>query len=108
MSAPILQAPTLNLPALDTLVSGRLPFIYDLSLSESTIGGLQTLFANITRKSVAELGLPANWTPAINPVLDALAHDDTLSSAVLAQTTQSEFQNAFTNSCPSTPTATWR
>jgi hypothetical protein len=80
----LIKAQSLTAGAIDSSLLGQVPFLYDSSLSTNAAAG--TVTATLTRKTAAELGLPATTAAGYDAVVRAANLDPGLRSAMLAQT----------------------
>ncbi len=82
----IIQANQLTAGTVDTSLLGSTPFLYNTSLSTNAAAG--TVSATLTRKTAAQLGLPATSAAGYEPLISVITQDTGLEGALLAQTTQ--------------------
>ncbi|MEZ5956574.1 MAG: autotransporter domain-containing protein [Hyphomonadaceae bacterium] len=79
------------------------PFLYDLTIDTTNPiveGGANALEATFELKTPAELGLSANQTVALDPILAALRLDGAAAAAMASITTQYEFYDAYEDLMP--------
>ena len=94
----LIRAQNLNLGAIDTSVLGQVPFLYDSSLSSNAAAG--TVSATLTRKSAAELGLPATTAGGLDAVVHGVNADVGLRGALLSQTDRPGLINLYNQLLP--------
>ena len=80
----LIQATQLNSGAVDSSLLGSTPYLYNTSLSTNTAAG--TINATLTRKTAAQLDLPATTAAAYEPLIANIGRDTGLEGALLAQT----------------------
>ncbi|HEY3947905.1 autotransporter domain-containing protein [Phenylobacterium sp.] len=82
----LISSPQLTAGALDSNLLGDTPFLYNTTLQTSLAAG--TVDATLTRKTAAQLGLPAATAAAYEPLIANIGKDTGLEGALLAQTTR--------------------
>lgn len=80
----LIKANQLTSGAIDTSLLGQVPFLYDSSLTTNAAAG--TVNATLSRKTAAELNLPATTAGGYEAVLSGANKDAGLRGALLAQT----------------------
>jgi uncharacterized protein with beta-barrel porin domain len=97
----LVSTPALTVaPGLQDLLSNSNPYLYNATLQRASAGGIDNLNLTLTRKTAAELGLPAAMVPIYEPLMQSLPHDDALGVAVVNLPTQASFLAAFTQFVP--------
>jgi hypothetical protein len=94
----LIQAGQLTAGTIDSSLLGSVPFLYNSSLTTNTAAG--TLTATLSRKSAADLGLPATISGAYEPLIQNISRDTGLEGALLAQTTRSGLLNLYNQLLP--------
>lgn len=82
----IIQANQLAAGVVGTTLLGSTPFLYNTTLSTNAAAG--TISATLTRKTAAQLGLPATSAGGYEPLIAVIGQDAGLQGALLSQTTQ--------------------
>jgi hypothetical protein len=94
----LVRATTLTSGAIDTSLLGQVPFLYDSSLSTNAAAG--TVTATLTRKTAAELALPATIAGGYDAVIHGANADPGVRGALLAQTERSGLVSLFNQLLP--------
>jgi len=80
----LIQAQSLSSAVTDASLLGQTPFLYDAALTTDTAAG--RVDVTLSRKTAAELGLPAGTASAYEPIVAASAGDAQVQAALLAPT----------------------
>uniref|UniRef100_UPI0026F2B0FE autotransporter outer membrane beta-barrel domain-containing protein n=1 Tax=Phenylobacterium aquaticum TaxID=1763816 RepID=UPI0026F2B0FE len=94
----VVRSTSLSSGVLDTSLLGAVPYLYDASLTTDTSAG--TLAINLSRKTVAQLGLPASSSQAYEPMVAAINTDTAIRDAFLAMQTRTGFMKAYNQLLP--------
>jgi uncharacterized protein with beta-barrel porin domain len=80
----LIQAQSLSSAVADASLLGQTPFLYNVALATDAAAG--RVDVNLSRKTAAELGLPAATASAYEPIVAASAKDAEVQAALLAPT----------------------
>lgn len=94
----IVKSTSLSSGVLDTSLLGKVPYLYDASLTTDTSAG--TVAVNLSRKTAAELALPASVSQAYDPMIAAIDTDTTIRDAFLSLQTRTGFMKAYNQLLP--------
>ncbi|MEO8113007.1 MAG: autotransporter domain-containing protein, partial [Phenylobacterium sp.] len=94
----LVRADQLSVGTIDSSLLGGVPFIYTSSLAVSPAAG--TVAVTVTRKTAADLQLPAATASAYEPLIQALGRDSRVSDVVLAQTTRAGLIGLYNQMLP--------
>jgi Autotransporter beta-domain len=94
----LIQATQLTSTAADSTLLGATPFLYNTSLTTNLAAG--TVSATLTRKTAAELGLPATISAGYEPLIANITKDTGLEGALLLQTSRSGLINLYNQLMP--------
>jgi hypothetical protein len=94
----LIKAQTLTSGAIDTSLLGQVPFLYKSSLNTNVAAG--TVSATLTRKTAAELALPATTAGGYDAVIRGANKDVGLRGALLAQTDRPGLINLYNQLLP--------
>ena len=94
----LIRADHLVSGSIDTSLLGSVPFLYNSALSTDVANG--TINATLSRKTAAQLNLPANTAAAYDPMIAAVNKDAGLRGAMLAQTDRPGLINLYNQLLP--------
>lgn len=94
----VIQADTLNSGVLDASLLGNTPYLYSAGFVTDAAAG--TLSIALSRKTAAELALPASTAQAYEPLVRAVNLDTDIRDAFLALQTRSGFLKAYNQMLP--------
>jgi hypothetical protein len=94
----LIHAQTLNSGAIDTSLLGQVPFLYNSSISTNAAAGVVS--ATLTRKTAAQLGLPATIAGGYDAVIHGANADTGVRGALLAQTDRPSLVNLYNQLLP--------
>lgn len=102
LSSTIVTSPDLEIAGdVADLLSGKISYLYNASLNETSNGGIDSLDLTLTRKTTEELGIPQKLAPALEAILAVMPGDANLNGQFAQLSTQSQFSSAFEQLLPS-------
>ncbi|MDB5452864.1 MAG: hypothetical protein JWO33_1442, partial [Caulobacteraceae bacterium] len=94
----LIRADSLTVASLDTTLLGSVPYLYTSSLL--TNAGAGTVSLALSRRSAADLNLPAATSAAYEPLIVAIDRDADLRNALLMQTDRAGFMALYNQFLP--------
>jgi len=94
----LIQAQSLTSGVTDASLLGQTPYLYNAALSTDAAAG--RIDVSLSRKSAAELGLPAGTASAYEPIVAASAGDSQLQAALLAPTDKAGLKAVYNQLLP--------
>jgi len=94
----LIRADHLTSGSIDTSLLGAVPFLYNSSLTTNLAAG--TVDATLSRKTAAQLDLPATTAAAYNALVSAVNRDVGLRGALLAQSDRDGLINLYNQLLP--------